>query len=388
MPRPQPQHAGQHALPRRLRLDGAPAIVVGLLFAVLLAGFGDSTEPLGVALEVALCLAAGFSGRWPIGGGIAAGLLLSGMALVGPLEDSRFSTMILPLVLLTLASRGAWRATVLFAAWYLPVLGFIESAGMPGTTAFWTGVGAWTFIFGLATVAGWFLDRQSRAQRRLSRHHEQALRAQRRAIARDLHDTVAQAMTAMVIRAESRKIATDADPTAADDLEYIAVMGRQGLRDLQSMLAAMRSDEQEAPAPVALRQETFNEVLEAQTSALTRAGFTVRTLIQTPVDALPESIRYTLNCVVSEAATNILRHARPGSHCAIMVADSPSELEIVVSNEIGGKSPVPTNRLGLIGLTERVHTLNGSIETQLHESTWVLQVALPLSRPLAIRAPA
>lgn len=354
--------------------------VVGLAFAATLLIVGDRSQPGALALELALCLATGSSGRWLVVGGIAAGMLM-GLLLAVPLEDTRLSLLTVPMVLLVASSRGRWLLVALLAAWYLPILGIIESGSLTDLTRYPAGLSAWAFALALSVLIGWQAHRVTHARDRLSRENAVALKAQRRAIARNLHDTVAQATTAIVVRAEAAKLRRGTDPELIEDLDYIASVGRHSLRDLRGMLVAMRNDDDGAQPAIALRTETVSEVLDKQVSVLTDAGFDVRVLVQADLDAPPESIRYTLNCVISEAATNILRHGRPGSDCAIMIADADGELEIVVRNETGGRSPVPTNQLGLIGLAERVHALGGEVETLAQDRSWVLQVRIPLTEP-------
>nr|WP_300150691.1 histidine kinase [Propionicimonas sp.] len=353
------------------------AFTVAGLFAVSILAFGDWSRPGELAVEVALCLAAGSSGRWLVPGGITTGVLLSALALLS-LEAPRFSTLTVQLVFLVAGSRGRWLVIALFAVWYLPVLAMLEAGGFSQPDRYLAALGVGVFGLGLAVTIGWFIHRQVRARERLTLDHSRALTAQRQAIARDLHDTVAQATTAIVLRAESAKLRPEADPELLVDLDYIATVGRNSLRDLRGMLRAMRSAGNDAVPDLALRTTSFRELLDAQVAVLTEAGFDVRVLVQVRPEQLPTSIGYTLNCVLSEATTNILRHARPGARCAIMVSASASELEILVSNEVGGRTPVPSNRFGLIGLTERVSALGGTVDVLSRERNWVLQVRLPL----------
>jgi signal transduction histidine kinase len=339
--------------------------------------YGDWNQPLAMGLELAVCLAAGASGRWLLGGGIATGLML-GLLVAVPLDIARFSTLTVTIVMLVASSQGRWALVALFTAWYVPILAVIEAGGVASLESLVAAGSVWLFVLALCVVVGWFIHRQQRVWDALARDHTIALLGQRRAIARDLHDTVAQATTSIVLRAEAAKLRPGIAPELVDDLDYIASVGRNGLRDLRGLLTAMRSEEGEPSAEVGLRRETFEKVLERQVTELTAAGFDVRVLIEADVTALPESIRYTLNHVISEASTNVLRHARPGSDCTIMVADSAEELEVLVGNQVGGRSPVASNRFGLIGLAERVGALGGTIEVPTKAPTWVLRVRLPL----------
>jgi signal transduction histidine kinase len=357
--------------------SGLLAAAAAGLFALVGLAYGDWTHPVALAIELAICLAAGSSGRWLVGGGIATGLMLA-LLMAVPLDAARFSTLTVTIVVLVASSGGRWALLALFTAWYVPILAVIEAGGFAPLASLLAAASAWLFVLALCAGAGWFVHRQLRAWESLERDHSLSLQAQRRAIARDLHDTVAQATTSIVVRAEAAKLRPATDPELVADLDYIATVGRNGLRDLRGLLTAMRSEEGDSTANVGLRNETFAEVLDRQVAELTAAGFDVRVLVQADVTALPESIRYTLNHVISEASNNVLRHARPGSDCAFMVGASAQELEVLVSNEVGGRSTVPTNRFGLIGLSERVGALGGTLEVVSRAPKWVLRVRLPL----------
>lgn len=348
--------------------------IVGALCAMLVL-VGNWTEPTALVLELGLCAAAASSGWRLVGGGIATGLLLAAVALTTA-QGSRFSILSVTLVLIVASAQGRWSLVALFAAWYVPLLAFIEATGFANPTAYLAAAGAWTLFLALGVLVGAVVHRQIHTRERLALANQEAMQGQRRSIARDLHDTVAHATTAIVMRAETAKL--HADPALVADLDYIATVGRNSLRDLRGMLAAMRSDDGEPAGYGSLSTESFEDLLERRVADLTKAGYQVRVLAQADTTALPESIRGTLNHVVSEAAANIERHARPGSDCALMIDVSDAAVDFVASNATGGRSAVPSNHFGLIGLEERVGALGGTVQVVSREPQWVLRVQLPL----------
>ncbi|SHJ32583.1 Histidine kinase, partial [Actinomyces denticolens] len=77
-----------------------------------------------------------------------------------------------------------------------------------------------------------------------------ALGAQRTAIARDLHDTLARANTQMVMRVQAVRPLVEDEPRIAALLDEIAVTGHQSVSDLRTMLRLLRQDTPTPTAPI------------------------------------------------------------------------------------------------------------------------------------------
>jgi signal transduction histidine kinase len=188
----------------------------------------------------------------------------------------------------------------------------------------------------------------------------------RRRIERDLHDGVQQQLVAAIL--ELRTIEAAAPPTdqlkeqlagAASDLAsaldelveisrgiHPAVLAKGGL------MAALKTLARRSPVPVDLE-------LRMRTR-------------------LPAPIEVAAYYVVSEALTNIAKHAQ-ASAARVTVAVREGILELSIRDN--GRGGVDTNRgSGLIGLTDRVDALDGTIEiaSPIGEGT-ALRVMLPVT---------
>jgi signal transduction histidine kinase len=188
----------------------------------------------------------------------------------------------------------------------------------------------------------------------------------RRRIERDLHDGAQQRLVALALelRTAETKI-----PSGQEEL-------RAELAHLASGLAAAVEDLQEISRgihPAILSRGGLGPALK-HLCAL--AAVPVELDVSTDV-RLPESIEVAAYYVVSEALTNIAKHAHAAhAHVAVELGDG-SLLLAIRDDGVGGADP--SRGSGLIGLCDRVETTGGTIvvESPVGAGTRLL-VALPV----------
>jgi signal transduction histidine kinase len=107
-----------------------------------------------------------------------------------------------------------------------------------------------------------------------------------------------------------------------------------------------------------------------------RAAIPVELEIRTD-DRADEPIEVAAYYVVSEALTNTTKHAH-ASHVHVAVEKRDSRLHLSIRDDgVGGADPAGGS--GLIGLSDRVHALDGSIEvTSRHGKGTAIVADLPL----------
>lgn len=332
------------------------------------------------AADVTLCAGAALSGRWPRTGGLVAGAALMAFPVV---HTDAVPAAILAACIPVFATgaRGllGWRA--ILTAWYFAGLAWatVPLARDPGEAV--QTVLIWTLLLGVAWALGTVLRALQRRTVALAGERVEAVRSQRRSIARDLHDTVAHATTTMIMRAEEVKLRGTPDAQLQADLDFIIATGRRSLRDLRGMMEALRRNdpplEADAP-PAAWRIVSLGALLPQQVAELQAHGLTVTTQVDADLDHLPESVRETLGKLIVEATSNMVRHAaRPGP-CRIIIEQTPDTLEAVFTNPVGATASGPSGGFGLLGMRERVEALGGDLETTQASGTWLLRVALPM----------
>lgn len=342
-----------------------------------------TNDRAGFVIEIMMCAAAATVGRWPALGSLATGVALTALLAV-PLDRPRPTIFVLLIVIASLAAQGhRWMAAGM-SIWFMTVQIIIEnSPPKPLAVSFSSQI-----VILLLIAASWTIGEAirrisaERAQGRIDR--TAAVQAQRRTIARDLHDTIAYSTTSIILRAEQAKLRGVDDPRVAADLDYIINAGRNAMRDLRGMMETLRrnepgaSDESHSPWRIA----PLTEVLDSRTHELRQHGFSVSTHVDTDPSILPESVRETLGKVVVEATGNMVKHGDPSGPVSILIESTEEDIEAVFINrpKPAGAGRVETAQLGLVGARERVEALGGEIHVTSESPDWVVRVLIPLER--------
>jgi signal transduction histidine kinase len=206
----------------------------------------------------------------------------------------------------------------------------------------------------------------------------EAVEAERRRIARELHDVVSHAVTLVAVQAEAGQSVIARDPAAAGrSLAAIADASRDALIELDRMLHVLRDAD-----GTRVETEAGLERVPALVEGARSAGLSVEVVREgdpVPLAAGAEACAFR---VVQEGLTNALRHA-PSSTVLIRLEHSPAGLGIAV--ETTGRrraSSYGGGGRGLAGLRERVVSLGGSLETAAAQNgDFTLRVSLPGARP-------
>jgi signal transduction histidine kinase len=178
--------------------------------------------------------------------------------------------------------------------------------------------------------------------------------------ARDLHDTVIQPLTALVIGLRVRQCASPAE--AADDhIRMWHALAQEALDALRATLAGLRSQ----PATLSLT----DAVLQYLIPPFRQLGMDLRlNAMDWPPD-LPADWIANLYLVVREAVTNAEKHGHASRVSIVLRADTQRLWVSVIDNGAGFTSravdTVPSTRcgygLGLQGMHDRVRLLGGEL---------------------------
>ena len=195
----------------------------------------------------------------------------------------------------------------------------------------------------------------------------------RRRIERDLHDGIQQQLVSIGMELGGVEAALPADGELKAQVRAITEGLRIAIDDLREISRGIH------PAILA------HGGLSAALKTLARRA-PVPVQLTATIDArLPERVEVAAYYVVSEALTNVARHAR-ASVVSVDVAGRDGTLELSIrDNGIGGADA--RGGTGLIGLKDRVEALGGRIlvESQPGHGT-SLVVTLPLSAGVALDA--
>lgn len=184
--------------------------------------------------------------------------------------------------------------------------------------------------------------------------------AERLRIARELHDTLGQTLTLLQLGVDDIGRCT-ADNVAAQarvaDLKSLATdLGRQ-VRRLAWEIRPPALDDIGIEGAIRHLLEVWSEK--------SRVGFELH--IALGDSRLPAAVETTLYRVLQEALTNIVRHAA-AKHVGIILRRGPDELTMIVEDDGCGfadpEASPPRERLGLLGIRERLSLVGGTLEIE------------------------
>ncbi|WP_458085483.1 sensor histidine kinase [Streptomyces malaysiensis] len=256
-------------------------------------------------------------------------------------------------------------------------------AGAPAELAPLAGVGLLALIMGIAAAAGALLARCAPAllgpapADRLAAAEERAARlASRNRLARELHDSVGHALSAVTLQAGAARKVLDTDPDfAREALAAIEETTREAVGELDSVLGLLREGE-DGPAPAPSPTLMDLDGLLTRTRA---AGVAVELTAPGTLDRLPPVVSREAYRIVQEGLSNALRHAGRVP-VRLRIAEDRKKVEITMENPVDGTTrtrPTGGGR-GLRGIAERVTLLRGTCAWDTVDGVWRLTVRLPL----------
>jgi PAS domain S-box-containing protein len=181
---------------------------------------------------------------------------------------------------------------------------------------------------------------------------------ERQRLARELHDSVSQALYGIALGARTARKLVDQNPKLlADPLDYVLALADAGLAEMRALIFELR--------PESLETEGLAAALEKQAAALrARHEIEVSTSLCDEPEAPLES-KEALYRIAQEAMHNTVKHARANKVELEMACDSGS-LSLEVSDDgvgfdTGGEFP---GHLGLRSMRERAMRLGGTFRVE------------------------
>jgi signal transduction histidine kinase len=285
-----------------------------------------------------------------------------------------YSGLVVPLLVFSLFRWAAGRDVVLASG--VVVLGFAVSvAADPVEPAEALGGGA-VLLFGAAL--GGAVRYRALARQQLV---EQAKGQERAQLARELHDTVAHHLSAIAIQAQAGLVlARSSSPGGTTDaLQIIEDEAARTLAEMRAMVGALRDGGTQASLG-GRRSLTDIEGLAATGPGPPSVAVELRG----DLGDLPPTLLAALYRVAQEAVTNTRRHARLATRVSVTVTGNSTDVELTVSDDgarIAGATPLG---YGLVGMTERVTLLGGTLHAGPGpDRGWCVHAVLPRPRSAA-----
>lgn len=199
-------------------------------------------------------------------------------------------------------------------------------------------------------LAGSNAELQAMARRLFSLQEDE-----RRAISRDLHDDIGQAITAMKLSAHAALEETD-EARRREDLVEVVELADSTVVKLRNLSMLLR--------PPQLDALGLEAALRWQAEMLFRASQVRLELDITPLPKRPSSeVEQACFRIAQESLTNALRHACAGE---VMLALRPQDgrLALQVADDGDGFDPDGARGLGLIVMRERAQTAGGTLRIE------------------------
>jgi PAS domain S-box-containing protein len=199
------------------------------------------------------------------------------------------------------------------------------------------------------------ISERIRLERELRRQAGELAAGEERAhLARELHDSVTQALFSMTLVSRSIEMLLDRDvATARTHLTQLRELQREALAEMRALIFELR--------PGNLEQEGLTRALRTHTAALQgRIGLPV-VVESSLTERLPLTIEEVLYRIAQEALHNVVKHA--GARQVRVELDRPgSSVRLRVRDDGKGFDPrtVPDGHLGLTGMRARADRIGAT----------------------------
>lgn len=209
-----------------------------------------------------------------------------------------------------------------------------------------------------------------------------AVNAERARMARELHDVVANHLSAVALHSSAVLKVRDLDREEIERaMEVIRENSVRGLAEMRRMIGLLRDGD--AADPAARPRLTELEPLVRRTA---RSDLSADLEIAGEPPELPAAVELAAYRIVQESLTNALKHAGPG-RVRVRVGFTRRSVVIDVVSPLGRDgSRLPGTGSGLVGMRERAAMLAGEFSAGPDGGLWRVHAELPVDRHAAERA--
>ncbi|GAB4209592.1 MAG: hypothetical protein OHK0022_40940 [Roseiflexaceae bacterium] len=203
----------------------------------------------------------------------------------------------------------------------------------------------------------------AQTERLLDQEREAAMLEERTRLAREIHDTLAQGLTGIVVQLGAAQRALQAAPEqASEHLGLAQRMARESLAEARRSVWNLRSP--------ALERGDLGDALRGLVAHPLRPETTLSFEEHGDPRPLPPAVESALLRVAQEALVNVARHAR-ATRALVLLEYLPGAVRLTVrDNGVGfeqqpvlqGPAPGPWGGFGLLGMRERIAALGGRLE--------------------------
>jgi signal transduction histidine kinase len=257
-----------------------------------------------------------------------------------------------------------------------PVLVAVVQDPMEVATGIWIVAIAFTWVLGRAVARQERLMVELESTRRqLAR---QALVAERRQIARDVHDFVGHGLAAVMLQVTSARHVLRRDADAAEEaLRSAEDLGRRSMQELRRTVALLRSEDEAVGAALVPTASEIPALVEQARAA----GLAVDLRMHVDCSQIPLGVGVALYRIAQEALANAARHA---PHARTMLGLELTNGRVALLAETRGPVVVGSAferggpHYGLMGMQERATALGGACAAGPTPDGWRVRCELPV----------
>ncbi|MBZ0288579.1 MAG: GAF domain-containing sensor histidine kinase, partial [Anaerolineae bacterium] len=198
---------------------------------------------------------------------------------------------------------------------------------------------------------------------------------ERNRLARELHDSVSQAIFGIALGARTARTLLDRNPARlAEPLDYVLSLAEAALTEMRSLIFELR--------PESLENDGLITALQKQAASLqARHNIRVETDLSEEPD-LPLDLKETIYRIAREALHNTLKHAH-ATQVRLMVGTDDQRIALEITDDGQGFDPDAAypGHLGLQSMRERAARVGGTLEiTSTPQVGTRIFVQIPLTR--------
>ncbi|MBT2428749.1 chitinase [Streptomyces sp. CB00316] len=190
----------------------------------------------------------------------------------------------------------------------------------------------------------------------------QAVIAERARMARELHDLVANHLSAVAIHSTAALSIDDPD-TSRNALKVIRENSVEGLAEMRRLIGLLREGGEDGAPAAAPTLASLDALIEQANTNGAPSGLacTLEDTREAGSAALPTPVELAAYRIVQESLTNALKHAAPGP-VTVRLDLTGAVLAVEVTSVFGSRSgpTAPGSGAGLVGMRERVALLGGT----------------------------
>jgi len=209
----------------------------------------------------------------------------------------------------------------------------------------------------------------------LEQAQQKAMLEERQRLARELHDSVSQALYGIVMGARTARRRSETDPShLAEPLDYVLSLAEAALAEMRALIFELR--------PESLEREGLIAALRRHATATeARFGVAVQAQLGEEPD-VPFEVKEALYRISQEALNNVVKHAR-ASTARLRVEVCTSSLDYSLTDDgcgfdVDGEFP---GHLGIRSMRERAVALGGSLDVRSSLGTGTtISVSIPITQ--------